>query len=303
MQSTTIEFLDQTIETKKCDCGEEKIIADSVTGETICQSCGCVLGINNISFRPERRTFSFEEHLQRSRVEVLDPTMGTLIGGKKVTATINRLKKQQRTINRSKEDRSMARAKIYLQRIIGKLCLPRIVKETTIVIHKMAIDQGLSHRKNPESFAAALIYLSCKTVGIPRGIAELANITGRPKKEISKYFRMLKKNLQSQIDEKFGAKTQTASYFQSIEKITDGLKASMSTTLLSFKIMKIAQERKITHGMSPRGMSAAVIYIASILNNEPLNQKDIATRAYTTMVTLRSRSKELIQKLNFEISL
>jgi transcription initiation factor TFIIB len=50
-------------------------------------------------------------------------------------------------------------------------------------------------------------------------------------------------------------------------------------------------------GWSPMGTAAAAIYLATILSDESVEEKDIAKVAGTTPITLRNRYKELEKRL------
>ena len=69
------------------------------------------------------------------------------------------------------------------------------------------------------------------------------------------------------------------------------------------KLLNQAKDLHLTSGRNPQGISAAVIYIAATLTNERKTQKAVAEIATVTDVTIRSRYKELLNKLLIEISL
>ena len=68
---------------------------------------------------------------------------------------------------------------------------------------------------------------------------------------------------------------------------------------MSFKRLK---DRRIITGRDTRGLAAAAIYIASILTDYKITQRDIASIAGVTEVTVRNRYKELVTKLNLSMA-
>ena len=62
------------------------------------------------------------------------------------------------------------------------------------------------------------------------------------------------------------------------------------------------QNRTLVTGRDPRGLAAAAIYIASILMDSRVTQRDIAMAAGVTEVTVRNRYKEIVLKLNITMA-
>jgi transcription initiation factor TFIIB len=68
-------------------------------------------------------------------------------------------------------------------------------------------------------------------------------------------------------------------------------------------ILNQVSEMKLTSGRGPAGIAAACIYISSHLTNERRTQGEISREAQVTEVTIRNRYKELVQRLDFNVSL
>ena len=56
-----------------------------------------------------------------------------------------------------------------------------------------------------------------------------------------------------------------------------------------------------TSGKDPKGLCAGALYLTCKIRNKRVSQKEIANLVGVTEVTLRSRYKELIKKLNIKI--
>ncbi len=67
---------------------------------------------------------------------------------------------------------------------------------------------------------------------------------------------------------------------------------------LAVRILREAKRKHIIMGKDPRGVAAAVLYIASQLKGEKVTQKEIADVADVTEVTIRNRKKDLVKKLD-----
>jgi transcription initiation factor TFIIB len=72
------------------------------------------------------------------------------------------------------------------------------------------------------------------------------------------------------------------------------------------KVLEILEQAKnnksLVTGRDPRGLAAAAIYIASILMDHRVTQRDIAIAAGVTEVTVRNRYKELVAKLGITMA-
>jgi len=297
----------QRIKQKECPrCGNKAFVRDS-KGEVVCAQCGLVLEKDNISRQQEWRAFTPQEYAEKTRTEVLYQGRGTEIGyafeRQAPSPQIRRWKRHQRRATESKQTRNLIIAEQELQRIISRLYLPSKVKELATVIYKMALDQDLIRGRTITGMVSASIYFTCRLLQIPRPFSRFSEITRLSEKEIARNYRLLYKELTHKLDQKLNIKVQAPSYLQPINPITENLHISFKTAQLATKIIKAAEKKKLTQGRDPKGMAAAAIYIACVLNKEKRTQNEIADEAHVTEVTLRNRYKELKEKLLFEISL
>ncbi len=74
------------------------------------------------------------------------------------------------------------------------------------------------------------------------------------------------------------------------------LPGEMQTSV--FEVLQKAKDHEgLITGRDPRGLAAGAIYIASILTDNRVTQREIASAAGVTEVTVRNRYKELVRKL------
>jgi transcription initiation factor TFIIB len=88
-----------------------------------------------------------------------------------------------------------------------------------------------------------------------------------------------------------------------IPRFCSELKLSGDVQAKTSEILKEAAEQELTSGRGPTGIAAASLYIASVLCDERITQREIAETAGVTEVTIRNRYKELAGKLDIDISL
>ena len=80
-----------------------------------------------------------------------------------------------------------------------------------------------------------------------------------------------------------------------------GLPSEVQKTTM--EILKAARKvRGLVTGRDPRGLAAAAIYIASIISDCRVTQRDISRVSGVTEVTIRNRYKELVSKLGLTMA-
>ena len=82
-----------------------------------------------------------------------------------------------------------------------------------------------------------------------------------------------------------------------IPSIAAKLNLRRDTEQLAIKILRKAKERNGLSGKDPRGLAAASLYMACIQNDDKRIQKNVASAAGTTEVTLRNRLRGLEKTL------
>ena len=55
-------------------------------------------------------------------------------------------------------------------------------------------------------------------------------------------------------------------------------------------------DTKLTSGKSPAGIAAAFVYISSVMLGEKIPQREIAEYADVTEVTIRNRTREILDR-------
>jgi transcription initiation factor TFIIB len=292
------------------ECRSKALVTDRDSGEIVCSKCGLVIRDLMLDQKPEWRAFTPEEREAKARVgsptslKQFDKGLSTTfqpykdIHGKylpiKKRHKMMRLRKWNlRARMHSSTERNLSQAMNELTRLTDKLHIPRDVAEHSALIYRKVLDQGLIRGRSIKSIAAASIYTACRLTRTPRSLKEIVEASTRSRKEISRCYRLLQRelNLTMPVDD-------PAKY---ISKIASHVRLSQKTQNMAVKLLEEAKKIHADVGKSPAGIAAAALYIASIMNNEKNTQKDLASAAEVTEVTVRNRYKGLLKDLSLII--
>ncbi len=298
--------MQRTIQKFQCpECGSQELVADLDAGELVCTKCGLVIGEDMLNQGPEWRAFTPEEKESRGRAG--DPTaysrydkgLSTDIGvdrdafGRPLSPEVRnqmwRLRKWNTRYRNRNIERNLMKAMNELQRLSEKVNVPSSVRETAAVIYRKALNENLIQGRSIAAIVAASLYTSCRLTGTPKTLKEITRASLRDRKEITRYYQMLIERLKIKMP------FEDPLYFMS--KIAEKAGVSGATQGLAAKIFGEARRKLVPSGKDPMGISAAILHIACRLRKEKVTQKDIATAANISEVTLRNREKELVEKL------
>jgi transcription initiation factor TFIIB len=295
------------------ECGGHEAFQDPEKGETICASCGLVVSHHRIDTGPEWRAFTSDEKDARSRAgaptnyAIHDKGLSTMIDwrdhdsqGKRFSAKkrseIYRLRKWQiRTRVHSSVDRNLAQAMSELDRLTSQLGLTKSIKELAALLYRKLIVRRLARSRSIDAMVGAAIYAACRLRQAPRSLEEIARHSRVTKKKIGQHYRLLvlKLKLRMPISD-------PATY---VPRFITQLKLPGKVQQKVIEILEDAKkQRSLVTGRDPRGLAAAAIYIASILMDHRVTQRDIAMAAGVTEVTVRNRYKELVRKLKITMA-
>jgi len=296
----------------KCpECGSENLIHDYDRAETICSDCGLVVRQQEMARGPEKRAYTLEEIESRTRTglgtkqSIHDKGLSTSIirissdaSGKRLPLATRlqmwRLRKWQISSRvHSAIERNRALAMSELNRLSDKIDIPGSVKEQTAVIYRKALEKRLVRGRSIAAMIAAALYVACRMTGTPRTLREISDVSLVPKKDVARCYRLLLRKLD--------IKMPLADPRKWISKIAQIIGISGETQGLAIKILLEAKRKRLTSGKDPKGLAAALLYIACLINNEKKTQNDIAEAAGVTEVTVRNRYRDLKQKLKLNL--
>lgn len=124
---------------------------------------------------------------------------------------------------------------------------------------------------------------------------EIARHSRISKKELGRCYRLIIRELNIKIP--------LANPRDYIVRFAAELRLSGKTSQKAVELLERAKEHNLTAGKDPTGLAAAAIYIAGITEGERRTQREIAETATVTEVTVRNRYKELVRKLNIEVTI
>ena len=299
-------------ENNKSCCTNTKLIMDNATGEMFCGNCGYVVSERIEELGPEWRAHNMEEYEERSRTGIPtslamhDMGLATVIGPDKdaegkplstaLRSTIERLRIwDSRIQNHKAMDRNLKQAFLELDRLKDKLAVGESVIEKAAYIYRKALEKGLVRGRSISALVAAALYAACREAEIPRTLKDIADASNIKKKEISRYYKLLIRELDLQIP--------VVDPIKCISRIANKAGITERTKRKAIEILNKAKEAKITVSKDPMGLAGSALYIACIIHGENKTQEEIAEVAGVTAVTVRNRYRELKELLtNFSSS-
>ena len=287
-------------------CKSDKFYEDENKAEIICAKCGMVMEEGMIDTTQDWRAFDQDQQSKRTRTGAPltykrhDKGLTTEIG-KSVTELFKvpakrrsqyfRLRKWQKRLLTSK-DRNLSFALGELERLVSFLGLPKTLHEEVAELYEKALQKGLIRGRSIESIIASLVYSLAREYKSPRTLAEIAQASGIPKRELGRTYRYISRKLNMKI-----LPATAESY---IPRFASMLKLKDKTEVRAVKILNAAMKKDVVSGKGPCGCAAAAIYIASVLENERKTQREVADVVGVTEVTIRNRYKEIAQSLGIE---
>ena len=289
-------------------CGKGNLVTDTNTGENFCNKCGLVVTDQSVDSGPEWRSFSKEEHEGKSRTGVPtslamhDMGLATIIGpqdrdatGKPLSASMKSIIERLRTWDSRSQvhepvDRNFRQAFSELDRLKDKLAVGDPVIEKAAYIYRKALEKGLVRGRSISALIASALYAACRDTETPRTLKDIANSSNIKRKDIARCYRLLLREL--------NLKMPVVNPIKCVARIASKASLSEKTKRDASKILKTAEEMKISAGKDPMGLAAAALYVACVTNGESKTQRDVAEAAGVTEVTIRNRYKGLKIALN-----
>ncbi|KAL8738268.1 MAG: hypothetical protein Q9181_000903 [Wetmoreana brouardii] len=299
------------------DCKEEppNIVEDFAAGDTICGSCGLVLGDRIVDTRSEWRTFTNDDQNNDDPSRVGDGANPLLNGAQLQTdiafggGASAKSRDLSRAQNKATHDKS-TKTLLAAYKEIGALCdgisIPKNVSDAAKHLFKIVHDEGAFRGKSQETIIAGCIFIACRQCKVARTFREIFSLTKVSKPEIGRIFKHLEKffaarneKMKASIVEAGGVPDPNGSGFN-VESTTPKdlcirycslLHLSQRCTILSQDIAIRAEASGVLAGRSPISTAAACIYMASYLVNEGRSAKDVSHVAGVSDGTIRNAYK------------
>jgi len=137
---------------------------------------------------------------------------------------------------------------------------------------------------------AACIYFACRMKNIPITYNEILKESPETKKMVKLCSVSLVRN--------FNLKIPNMNPISLIPKYISKLSLNFEIEKLTIRILNSFLKNDIINGKNPKGICAGALYLASKLKNLKINQKEICEIIGVAEVTLRSRYKEIMNKID-----
>ena len=282
-------------------CNNTKLVQDPKSGELICERCGLVVVEKSYSLDQDWRAFTLSEKQERSRTgymltnTIYDHGLSTTFNGdvdakgKKLDPETQnlmiRLKKQdQRAKVNLSSERNLKIALSIMSKACNELHLPEHIHEQAARIYRLTLKEDLVRGRSIDGFVAASILVACRQNKMPRSIIDISRATNLSEHSVKFHYRLLLKefNMKLPIDRptKF------------ISSLSSKLNLNGDVEKYSIQLLAKARENNLIVGKNPRGVAAAVLYMACQETGTKITQSEVARAAKTSEVTMRKRFKE-----------
>ncbi|MBD3193801.1 MAG: transcription initiation factor IIB [Candidatus Lokiarchaeota archaeon] len=276
-----------------------KVIPIEEKGEIVCCQCGLVINERILDIAHSgKRAFTKQEKAKRERtgspISILLPDMGLSTVIDKSSIKSPDLKRAAKWNSRMTWDkRNMLIATTELKRIASNLNLPSHVKKAAIKLYIRAFKKKLLRGRSINGMVAACLYFCCRERKIPRTLQEILEETSISAKNVRRCYRTLIREL--------NLKAPCTDPISLIPRFIAELGLDTEAEKITIKILKAYTSNFSISGKDPKGLCAGSLYLVCKVKNKKTSQKEIANLIGVTEVTLRSRYKEIIKKLNIKI--
>jgi len=204
------------------------------------------------------------------------------------------VKWQQRIRQSSAPERNVYNVLTLLKTACNRLGLSADVLEEAAYILRKVANRRLTRSGSPQAVAGAVLYAACRQHNIPKTLQEISDAVSESRKEVGRAYRYIVREL--------GLQLPPPDPQQYIVRLCTALELDGRVQDLAIRILDEARFLKLTSGRGPTGMAAAVVYIAIVAYSlKGPTQREIASTAGVTEVTIRNRYKEILENVDVTI--
>lgn len=297
------------------DCREmpPNLVEEFSSGDTVCGSCGRVLGERAIDTRSEWRTFSNDDQGNDDPSRVGDAA-NPLLHGSQLQTEIGfgdgglRVRELSRAHNKSNHDKAnKALQAAYSQ--ISNLCdsqnISKPVADTAKMLYRTQDDSKLFKGKTQDAVIAGCIFIACRQHDQQRSFREIFKMTSVPKKEVGRIFKVLENFLQKNQKHNTGPKQAgngaiISNNFQTggttnaeslMPRACSKLGLETYVQLVAEECARVVTEHGVAAGRSPLSIAGACLYLVSHLMGKPKSPKEIGLAVEVSDGTIRTAYK------------
>ena len=273
-------------------------------GNKVCLNCGMIEERTYVG--NERRAYTVEEIQNRRRTEprwrdfgprTMLPTTKTDSKGKSIgpkeQALFSRLSKIQNSLISSIE-RNFWEAKPKLKMLTSKLNIPEYISETAWKIYSIVAKKKLTMGRSINGFIAGSLYAAIRVHDFPRLLDEVCEASLTPRRTVHRSLAMIIREVLPSL----GLRYQPITAESLVFRFGNELELPMKIQKVAIDMLRTASKNGLQRtGKDPKGLAAACIYIAAKDGAIRRTQSLVADIAKITEVTLRSRAKQIKNKL------
>ncbi len=275
------------------ECGNRTRVENA---ERVCTDCGLVVDADRIDHGPEWRSFDDDDTnpkrtgapMTRSRHDRgLSTEIGrsTRVKGRK-RRRLSRMRTQHnRARISSKRDRNKVYAYTEIRRLTGALELPDSLRDTACSLFDSAQSESLLRGRSLEGFAAACVYVACRTADVARTVREVCVEAKATEAEHRAAFDAMNREL--------GLPIGPSSPAEYLPRFASELDCSAAVEGRARELADRAVSEGIANGRNPVGVAAACLYTAARQGSGDCTQQAAADVAGVTPVTVRRTYADL----------
>lgn len=265
-------------------------------GEEVCSSCGLVTGIDRLDRGPEWRGSPTDRRRRRRTGAPLTRTrhdrglsteIGYASGADLGPGNRSRFLRMRREHNRAQIRSKAERNRVYgfteIRRICGALDLPMSVHERACIVFEQSQDDDLLRGRSIEGFAAAAVYAACRIDGVGRTRNEVIEVARADEAEFGAAYDALNRDLGLPI-----APIDPREY---LPRLASSLDLPSGVEHLARTYADWLMQQGHAAGRKPGGVAGACLYVAASDSDVDLSQREVASAADVSPVTLRGVSK------------
>ncbi len=279
-------------------------IVEPRDGNKVCLNCGLIFERTFVG--NERRAYTVEEIQSRRRTEprwrdfgprTMLPNTKTDSKGKSIEANkqalFSRLSKIQNSLISSIE-RNFWEAKPKLKMLTSKLNIPEHIAETAWKIYSIVAKKKLTMGRSINGFISGSLYAAIRVHDFPRLLDEVCESSLTPRRTVHRSLAMIIREVLPELNLRYQPITAECLVF----RFGNELELPIKIQKHAINMLKNASKNGLKRtGKDPKGLAAACVYIAAKDASIRKTQSDVADIAKITEVTLRSRAKQIKNKL------
>ncbi len=282
----------------KCPvCGSSEFIYDEYNATVYCAKCGYVLSEHEIDKGPDWRGVdkNGKSLARASPVSVSSPGFNMYVNIVSVSKPRFRIIPSLLLFNSSERNIMMLRS--IAKQVIANAGLPESILDEVVLNYRLLIK--MNYRGKIKETAVALIYIACRKRNLPCTIKDLLKNSDVDIKSFNKAYMHIA-NLMN-IKGIYNDEQLINMTLRIVNMININSNIKHRLMLLMRDMIDKSKATGLFNGKTFTSTIAAMVYLSLSIYNIKVRQREIASIAGVTDVTIRNRYNELLKRLNFRI--